>query len=219
MFPGMEDLMRQAQQMGQRMNELKAELARRTVTGTAGGGMVTATANGAMQILSIEIEPEVIDPAEADMLKDLVVAAVNQALSAAREMAAEETRKVTGGMPMPPGLENLFGGKTDGAPCTDAVNKNFYKKELAGAILCFPTTVGSTMGGVTLMGVGSLGQGPKAMLYAEHADSVSLAGLLIDDIWNDRRVITIDLLGDEFIEAVKTGDPIAIHEDGTVEIG
>ena len=60
---------------------------------------------------------------------------------------------------------------------------------------------------------------PKAMLYAEHADSVSLAGLLMDDVWNDRRVITIDLLGDEFIEAVKTGDPIAIHEDGTVEVG
>ena len=116
-------------------------------------------------------------------------------------------------------LENLFGGKTDGAPCTDPNNKDFYQKELAGAILCFPTTVGSTMGGVTLMGVGSLGQGPKSMLYAEHADSVSLAGLLIDDIWNDRRVITIDLLGYEFLEAVNTGDPIAIHEDGTVEVG
>jgi len=116
-------------------------------------------------------------------------------------------------------LENLFGGKKDGAPCTDSVNKNFYKKELAGAILCFPTTVGSTMGGVSLMGVGYLGQGPKAMLYAEHADSVSLAGLLMDDIWNGRRVITIDMLGDEFLEAVNTGDPIAIHEDGTVEVG
>ena len=57
------------------------------------------------------------------------------------------------------------------------------------------------------------------MLYAEHSDSVSLAGLLMDDIWNDRRVITIDLLGDDFIETVKTGDPIAIYEDGTVEGG
>ena len=69
------------------------------------------------------------------------------------------------------------------------------------------------------MGVGFLGQGPKAMLYAEHADSVSLAGLLMDDIWNDRRVVTIDLLGDEFLDAVKSGDPISIHEDGTVEVG
>lgn len=116
-------------------------------------------------------------------------------------------------------LENLFGGKTDGAPCTDVVNEAFYGKDLAGAILCFPTAVGSTMGGATLIGVGSLGQGPKAMLYSEHIDSVSSAGLLIDDIWNGRRVITIDLLGDEFIETVKTGDPIVIHEDGTVEVG
>ena len=110
MFPGMEELMRQAQQMGQRMQELKAELARRTVTGTAGGGMVTVTANGAMQVIEIDIEPEVIDRDEAEMLTDLIAAAVNQALTAAREMVAEETRKLTGGMPLPPGIENLFGG-------------------------------------------------------------------------------------------------------------
>jgi predicted aconitase with swiveling domain len=116
-------------------------------------------------------------------------------------------------------LENLFGGKSDSAPCTDPNNKDFYKKELAGAILCFTTTVGSSLGGAALMGVGSLGLGPKAMLFSQHVDSVSLAGLLMDDIWNDRRVITIDLLGEEFLEAVKTGDPISIHEDGTVEVG
>jgi predicted aconitase with swiveling domain len=116
-------------------------------------------------------------------------------------------------------LENLFGGKSDSAPCTDPNNKEFYKKELAGAILCFTTTVGSSLGGAALMGVGSLGLGPKAMLFSQHVDSVSLAGLLMDDIWNDRRVITIDLLGEEFLEAVKTGDPISIHEDGTVEVG
>ena len=75
------------------------------------------------------------------------------------------------------------------------------------------------MGGATLMGVGYLGQGPKAMLYAEHVDSVSVAGLIIDDVWNDRHVITIDMLGDEFLDAVKTGDPISIMEDGTVEVG
>ena len=70
-----------------------------------------------------------------------------------------------------------------------------------------------------MMGVASLGVGPKAMLFSEHIDSVSYAGLLMDDVWNGRRVITIDLLGDEFLENVKTGDPIAIHEDGTVEVG
>jgi len=116
-------------------------------------------------------------------------------------------------------LDNLFGGNTESAPCTDAVNKAFHGKNLAGQILCFPTTVGSTMGGATLIGVGSMGMGPKAMLYAEHIDSVSSAGLFIDDVWNDRRVITIDLLGDEFINTVKSGDPISIKEDGTVEVG
>ena len=116
-------------------------------------------------------------------------------------------------------LENLFGGNTKTAPCTDVVNKDWSGKNLAGQILCFPTAVGSTMGGATLVGVGYLGQGPKAMLYSEHVDSVSVAGLIIDDVWNDRHVITIDMLGDEFMEAVKTGDPISIKEDGTVEVG
>ena len=116
-------------------------------------------------------------------------------------------------------LDNLFGGNSTSAPCTDPNNKDFYKKELGGAILCFTTTVGSSLGGASLMGVGSLGVGPKAMLFSEHVDSVSLAGLLMDDIWNGRRVITIDLLGDDFLEAVKTGDLVAIKEDGTVEVG
>ena len=116
-------------------------------------------------------------------------------------------------------LENLFGGNTTSAPCTDVVNEGWYQKNLAGAILCFPTAVGSTMGGATLMGVGSLGLGPKAMLYSGHVDSVSVAGLIIDNVWNERKVITIDMLGDEFLDAVKTGDPISIMEDGTVEVG
>jgi predicted aconitase with swiveling domain len=116
-------------------------------------------------------------------------------------------------------LENLFGGNTDSAPCTDPTNEEWSGKDLAGGILCFPTCVGSTMGGVTLMGVGSLGLGPKAMLYAEHVDSVSYAGLIIDSVWNENDVITIDQLGDEFLDAVKTGDKIKISEDGTVEVG
>ena len=116
-------------------------------------------------------------------------------------------------------LENLFGGNTTSAPCTDPNNKEFYKKELGGAILCFTTTVGSSLGGAALMGVASLGLGPKAMLFSEHVDSVSLAGLLMDDIWNGNRVIAIDLLGDEFLETVKSGDQVSIKEDGTVEVG
>ena len=116
-------------------------------------------------------------------------------------------------------LENLFGGNTTSAPCTDANNKEFYQKELGGAIICTTTTVGSSLGGASLMGVGSLGLGPKAMLFSQHVDSVSIAGLLMDDIWNSRRVIAIDLLGDDFINTVKSGDKISIKEDGSVTVG
>ncbi len=116
-------------------------------------------------------------------------------------------------------LENLFGGNSKTAPCTDPNNKEFYKKDLSGAIICPTTTVGSSLGGAALMGVGDLGLGPKAMLFSQHIDSVSSAGLLMDDIWNGRRVITIDLLGDEFLETVKSSDPVSIKEDGTVEVG
>ncbi len=70
-----------------------------------------------------------------------------------------------------------------------------------------------------MMGMAELGVGPKALLYAWHVDAVSAAGLFMSDIWNEKRIITIDQLGDEFLETVKTGDPIAIHEDGTVEVG
>ena len=116
-------------------------------------------------------------------------------------------------------LENLFGGNSETAPCTDPNNKEFYKQELGGAIICTTTTVGSSLGGATLMGVAALGLGPKAMLFSEHIDSVSIAGLLMDDIWNGNRVITIDLLGDDFLETVKSGDTVNIKEDGTVEVG
>jgi predicted aconitase with swiveling domain len=116
-------------------------------------------------------------------------------------------------------LENLFAGRKDSAPCTDPNNKEFYKKDLSGAIICTTTTVGSSLGGASLMGVGYLGVGPKALLFSEHVDSVSLAGVLMDDVWNGRRVITIDLLGDEFLNTVKSGDPISIREDGSVTVG
>jgi predicted aconitase with swiveling domain len=116
-------------------------------------------------------------------------------------------------------LENMFAGRTDSAPCTDVSNKELYQKDLAGAIICTTQTIGSTFGAATIMGMNEIGVGLKAMLFAWHVDSIAAAGLIIDDVWNERRVITIDLLGDEFLEAVKTGDPIKISEDGTVEVG
>jgi predicted aconitase with swiveling domain len=116
-------------------------------------------------------------------------------------------------------LENMFAGRTDSAPCTDANNPELFEKELSGAIICTTQTVGSTFGAATIMGMNEIKVGLKAFLFSSHIDSIAAGGLVIDDIWNERRVVTIDLLGDEFLETVKTGDPIKISEDGTVEVG
>ncbi len=116
-------------------------------------------------------------------------------------------------------FDNMFAGVTDSAPCTDSDNKELFRKDIANCILCTPQTIGSTFGGAALMGVAEMGVGPKAMLFSGHIDSIIAAGLFMEDIWNEKRIITIDLLGDEFLETVKTGDPIVIHEDGTVEVG
>ena len=116
-------------------------------------------------------------------------------------------------------MENMFAGRTDAAPCTDAANKELFGKDLAGAILCTSTTVGSTMGGMALMGVKAIGVGPEALLFSKPIDTLAAAGVLMADIWKEQRIVTIDMLGDEFLETVNTGDPIAIREDGTVEVG
>jgi predicted aconitase with swiveling domain len=113
----------------------------------------------------------------------------------------------------------MFGGVTDKAVCSDGDNKDLYGKDISGAILCIPQTIGSTTGGFVLMGVAKLGLAPKAMLFANHVDSLAIGGLLMADIWMGKRIIAIDLLGQDFLEAVNTGDPVKIHEDGTVEIG
>ena len=116
-------------------------------------------------------------------------------------------------------LKNMFGGETKTAPCTDPTNKKLYEKDLKGTIICTTQTVGSTMGAGCIMGMNDLGVGAQAFLFSSHIDSIAAGGLIIDDVWNKKRIITIDLLGDEFLEATKTGDPISILEDGTVEVG
>jgi predicted aconitase with swiveling domain len=116
-------------------------------------------------------------------------------------------------------MENMFGGRTDAAPCSDANNKELFGKDLSGAILCTTTTVGSTMGGMALMGVKAIGVGPEALLFSQPIDTLAAAGVLMADIWKNERIVTVDMLGEEFLETVQMGDPIAIQEDGTVEIG
>jgi len=98
---GMAQMMKQAQKLQAKMMKMQEELADKTVDATAGGGMVRVTANGKQQIVSIDIEKEVVDPEDIEMLQDLVMAAVNDALAKSQEMVSGEMGKVTGGMNIP----------------------------------------------------------------------------------------------------------------------
>jgi len=92
------NMMRQAQKMQEKIGEIQKELATRTCEATAGGGIVTATVNGAQEVVSVKIDPTVIDPKDPDMLQDLVVAAVNEALRRSKQMASDEMSKLTAGL-------------------------------------------------------------------------------------------------------------------------
>jgi hypothetical protein len=94
----MQQMMKQAQRMQQDMQRLQAELELREVEASAGGGMVQVVATGKKEIKSIVIDPQVVDPDDVDMLQDLVIAAVNEAMRKAEEMVQGEMAKVTGGL-------------------------------------------------------------------------------------------------------------------------
>ena len=94
-------LMKQAQKLQSKMAEMQAEVGNRTVSAQAGGGMVEAVVNGRLELVSLRIDPEVANPEDVDMLQDLILAAVNEALNRAREMMAQEMAKLTGGMQIP----------------------------------------------------------------------------------------------------------------------
>jgi DNA-binding YbaB/EbfC family protein len=89
------------QKMQREMLKIQEELAKETVEATAGGGAVKATMTGQQKLVSVTLDPEVVDPEDVEMLQDLVVAAVNDALRAARALIAEEMQKATGGLPIP----------------------------------------------------------------------------------------------------------------------
>ena len=106
-FPGMmgganmQQLARQAQKLQQQMTKMQEELDAREFEATSGGGMVTAKVNGKRELLALTIKPEAVDPDEGEMLEDMVMAAVNEALRTAADTAEREMGKLTGGMNMP----------------------------------------------------------------------------------------------------------------------
>ncbi len=102
------DMMRQAKKMQQEMGKIQEEAKKKTVEASVGGGMVTVIANGGMEIVSIKIEKDVVNPEDIEMLQDLIVAATNEALRRAQQMVNEEIGKVAGGLNIP-GLGNMLG--------------------------------------------------------------------------------------------------------------
>src|SRR6056297_2980205 len=94
-------MMKQAQQLQNKIQKLQEEMADKTIETSAGGGMVRVVANGRQEIVSITIEKEVVDPEDVEMLQDLITAAVNDALSQSQKMVSEEMNKLTGGINIP----------------------------------------------------------------------------------------------------------------------
>lgn len=100
----MNNMLRQAQAMQRKLAEAQEELATEHVTGTAGGGTVTVTVTGAGELASVAIDPEAVDPDDVEMLQDLVVAAVNDGLRAAKDLEQERLGGLASGMGLPPGM-------------------------------------------------------------------------------------------------------------------
>lgn len=95
---GLGNMMRQAQDMQRKMGKMQEELAKMTVEGSSGGGMVTCVVTGKQELLSINLKPEVVDPEDIEMLQDLIIAAVGDAMKKSQELAANEMQKIAGGL-------------------------------------------------------------------------------------------------------------------------
>jgi hypothetical protein len=111
-------LLKQAQQIGGQMGQLTEEMKKRRVTGTAGGGMIEIELNGLMEVLRCRIDPQLFGQNDRELIEDLVVAAVNQAISKGKQMHADAVRELTGGLPLP-GLNEALAKLTGMEPEED----------------------------------------------------------------------------------------------------
>ena len=102
------------------------------------------------------------------------------------------------------------------AICSDQNNKDLYKKDITDKVICLPKTIGSTMGGLVIMTAAELNLSPRAFLFSEDIDSLACAGVVLTDVWNEKRIVTIDRLGDDFINFVKDGMTVNVKSDGKV---
>lgn len=101
MTKGMTSIMKQAQKLQAQIGRIQEEMAEKTTEASSGGGMVTVVITGKQEVLSVRIDPEVVNPQDVEMLQDLIVAAVNEATRKSQEMVAEEMKKITGGLNIP----------------------------------------------------------------------------------------------------------------------
>ena len=111
MMGNMGGMMKKVQEMQAKMQEMQKELENKTVEAESGGGMVKVTMNGKQVVQSINIDPSLLSEDEKEVLEDLIKAALNQAKEKVEEMSAEEMKKLTGGLPLPPGMKREFAGK------------------------------------------------------------------------------------------------------------
>ena len=101
MYKGMGNILKQAKVMQEKMADIQKELANKTIEFASGGGMVNVTINGRQEIVSIRVDPSVINPNDVEMLQDLIAAAVNGAIKRSQEMMSEEMGKITAGLNIP----------------------------------------------------------------------------------------------------------------------
>ena len=109
-----------------------------------------------------------------------------------------------------------FGDKK--ATCGDQNNPDLYGKPMIGTALCLPQTIGSTTGGMVLYTACSVGKQPACMLFSMPIDSLAASGAILGDVWTDAKMPVVDMLGEEFLDYVKTGMTVTVGDDGVVTV-
>lgn len=102
--------------------------------------------------------------------------------------------------------------------CGDQNNPDLYKKPMIGKALCLPETIGSTTGGMVLYTACSVGKQPACMLFSMPIDSLAASGAILGDVWTDAKMPVVDMLGEEFLDYVKTGMTVTVGDDGVVTV-
>ena len=110
----------------------------------------------------------------------------------------------------------MFGDKK--VKCGDQNNPDIYKQPMIGKVLCLPQTIGSTTGGMVLYTACSVGKQPACMLFSMPIDSLAASGAILGDVWTDAKMPVVDMLGEEFLDYVKTGMTVTVGDDGVVTV-